>query len=473
MVQDQSWTHLRYVPGAHSPFFEHLPFGFWPMAWALSWFGEFGPNAISAAFSLLILLLVYRGIRSCDGGHEASLLGVLIVVLTPDFHARAGHPYLDQSLTFFATAALLPILPTGRPSGRGWLVAFIALVCAVAIKGPFGLVPFAGVISARSLIERSLRTVLVGGLIMVLAAVPAGLFVILQPEWLEGFGRNQLLASASGARVDGRLDSLYPLRSIIGHFWPGMALLVPALWAMRKYPASRSSVLGLALAAALVALCLPTRKVWSHSLVIYPLAAIFLGLALSPVIRTLLTPRVRAHSISILAGIAVFALLFAAVGGGRSSLPGECALSRHFAREARDFRVGETVLVVDSTYQWGFLSSLASHYSVVPVLIRPGGAPPEARHVPVDVQLPFLRAERRLASREGGGGMDLVSSKGRSLAKPAPRYRTALLGADMISRSGRLVAAALVGRLHPLRSRHVGEGRAANALNVHGESVPR
>lgn len=72
MVQDQTWTNLRCVPGAHTPFFEHLPFGFWPIAWALAWFGEFGPNAISAAFSLLVLLIVYRGIRSAGGARARS-----------------------------------------------------------------------------------------------------------------------------------------------------------------------------------------------------------------------------------------------------------------------------------------------------------------------------------------------------------------------------------------------------------------
>lgn len=372
MVQDQTWTRLRYVPGAHTPFFEHLPFGFWPFAWSLKWLGEAGPNAVSALLSLGALGTVYLGIRRLGAPLQAGLLGVLVLALTGDFLGRAGHPYLDQPLMFFATAAVLPILPGGRTGVGGWLTSLACLTAAIATKGPFGALPFVGVIAARTFQERRWQWALSGAGVLLLAAVPPALFVLLRPEWLEGFGRHQLLASATGARVDGQLSIWFPLRAIAGHFWPGLALLPAAIWAARSPAARNARLLGLGTALAVAALCLPSRKVWSHVLVVFPLGAMFIGVAAGPFLEARFqSARFRRVTQWGLAGLALLAVGFAALGGGRMSLPRQCALSSDFAAEVARFRKGERVLVVDDTFQWGMLSSLASHYPVVPVLVRP------------------------------------------------------------------------------------------------------
>ena len=39
MVRDDRWIELRYLPAVHEHFYDHLPFGLWPLAATMRWIG--------------------------------------------------------------------------------------------------------------------------------------------------------------------------------------------------------------------------------------------------------------------------------------------------------------------------------------------------------------------------------------------------------------------------------------------------
>jgi len=39
MLRDDRWIELRYLPAVHEHFYDHLPFGLWPLAATMRWIG--------------------------------------------------------------------------------------------------------------------------------------------------------------------------------------------------------------------------------------------------------------------------------------------------------------------------------------------------------------------------------------------------------------------------------------------------
>lgn len=381
MVEDDSWLSLRYLPSVHPRFFEHLPFGLWPFALAIRLLGEGALAPLCAALSAGTLLLTARVARRAAGPWAATV-ALLALALPDSFFVRAGHPFLEPPLLLLATAAALPPL-LGAPCWRGWLTAGLLAALACAVKGPFGLVPLAAAATARALVERSPRLLLTGAATTLAAAAPTALFLALSPEWWEGYVRHQLLASALGERMDGRPDWYLPWLTAARRFWPGLPLaLIGAVLATGRpgrlaaalspegpaEPARRAArVLLLACLSTLAALSLPSRKVWNHALVAFPLLAMLAGVAVGPWLQARLSaPEPARRATRALALAAVAALVASAAGAGRLLYRTSCVAAGPLATTLEALPPEAPILVVSLKEEWSTLSTLAVERRLLP-----------------------------------------------------------------------------------------------------------
>src|SRR5262249_34071038 len=156
-----------------------------------------------------------------------------------------------------------------------------------------GLIPFAVGTTAVALEQRSWRWVLEGLALTGAAAVPVGSFLLYQRlagdrTWWSLYVEAQLVASALGERTRGNRPPWYPLTSLAGRFWPGLPLVLLALWQVlrRRAPPAQTRV-ALTAVLILLALMVPHRKVWNHGLIAYPVLALLAGFAVAPWVRRL------------------------------------------------------------------------------------------------------------------------------------------------------------------------------------------
>ncbi|MBF5041289.1 hypothetical protein FGE12_02745 [Aggregicoccus sp. 17bor-14] len=379
LLEDGTWLQLRYLPGVYPRFYEHLPFGLWPYALAARAFGEAALPPLALLMWTGTLLLVRRGAAQL-AGPWGGVAAMLSLALCDNVFLRAGQPFLDAPLVLLATAAALPPL-LGVPRARGWGLAGLCAAGAVAVKGPFGLVPFAAAVLARALVERRWRPLLVGAAVGVLASLPTLLFLLLSPEWREGYGRQQLLASAAGLRTDGRGGPLMPFRTAVSRFWPGLPLalaggvvalgrpraLAQRLEAGRTEARGGARVLLLAVVLALAALCLPRRKLWYHALVAFPLLAMLAGAGVGPWLERALAAPQRARRAVLGLGLLFVLAAGASLAGLRSVLmSAPCVVSRELSGAFDRVPAGTALLVVSEKPDWDMLSTLAAERRLVP-----------------------------------------------------------------------------------------------------------
>ncbi|MFL5356772.1 ArnT family glycosyltransferase [Archangium sp.] len=376
MVEDGAWLSLRYLPDVHPRFFEHLPFGFWPFALVIRLFGEPALRPLCALFSLGTLLLTSAVARRA-AGTWAGATAMLVLAFPDGFFIRGGHPFLEPLLLLLSTASALPVL-LGVPRARDWFVCGVLAAGACAVKGPFGLLPFAGATVARALVERSWKVFVIGSLVGLAATVPTVLFLVTHADWWEGYVRHQVLASASGERTDGQLSWYLPWRTVVSRFWPGLPLLATGgvLALGRPARAFRSllpegtrdeagvrrsaRVLLLASLFVLTALCIPGRKVWNHSLVVFPLLAMLVGVGVGPWLEARLASPGRARKARlVLAGLALVVLGASAAGAGRLLFPPPCPASGALAAQLADVPPGASVLVVSPRAEWTTVAAFA------------------------------------------------------------------------------------------------------------------
>lgn len=384
MAADGRWLEPRTLPEAGARFYEHLPFGFWPLAAGLRLFGEPALTWFPAACSLATLALTGLLARRL-AGHAAGLAAMGVLASTQNFFFLAPLPMLDPILIFLATASALPVL-LGAPGARGWALAGALAALATLVKGPFGPLPFAAAVAARSLVERSPRLFLTGAGVGLAAALPAALFVALQEDWRASYGVGQLLDSALGVRTDGSLSWWFAWKTIAGRFWPGLPLLVPAAmlavgrprravrWLLPQAdaPAPRAAaLLGLTGLFVGLGLSLPARKVEHHVHLAFPLLAALAGVAAGPRLAAALRspngPRRLLQSLA--AGLALAVALVAA-GLGRWEASPPCVLWVEFAPHLASTRPGDEVLVVSPHDEWGMLAALAAERRMLPRPLR-------------------------------------------------------------------------------------------------------
>ncbi|HZA14130.1 MAG TPA: hypothetical protein VE618_06525, partial [Myxococcaceae bacterium] len=414
MVEDATCFELRYLPGVHETFREHLPFGLWPYALGIRILGEGALPAIGALFTLGTLALVLAtGWRLA--GPAAGILSVLVLSATESFAVYGGREKLDPPLLFFATAAVAPLL-VGALRAQNLALASAFGAAAALVKGPFGILPLCAAATARALQERTARSAVQLGVVMAASTIPLVGFLVWSRSfgdrsWWDGYVMAQLWASASGGRTDGNFAPWFPLATLAGRFWPGLPLAGLGAWmAVRGKTERRRELRLVAVAAAIViaGLCVPTRKLWSHALVAYPLLALLAGVAVGPWLeRHRGSPARGRIAVGGLSALAVAMWIAAALGAGKLWLKAPCIAPGAVDSALRRLRPGTEVLVVATPFDWKTVAALASERRLVPwPMGRPDEAiPPESRPALAlvrEVQLGSpLRGWREVA-RSGG-----------------------------------------------------------------------
>lgn len=287
MVEDGTWTQLRYLENVHPTFREHLPFGLWPSAAAVRLVGEGALPWLSAVWTLLtVALTVELGRRLANW--RVGLLAGFFLITTEQFVFTGALARLDPPLIFFSLLSATPVLISPR-SVRSFFVVTLCAGLACAIKGPFGLVLPVAATAIRAIRDRDARWLVFGGAATALATLPTFAFLILTTDatWRSGYVDQQLLASATGTRSDGERSPLFPAVAVALHFWPWLPLLAVAVWKARVDPLLRT-VLGWALVVLLV-LAIPSRKLWHHTLLVFPLLSLAIA-RIVPQVRSRLLP---------------------------------------------------------------------------------------------------------------------------------------------------------------------------------------
>ncbi|HUJ29115.1 MAG TPA: glycosyltransferase family 39 protein, partial [Myxococcales bacterium] len=285
MAAARAWLDPQYLRHVYPHFREHLPFGVWPFAAAELIAGDAGARAVAALCAMGTLLLVAWLGRRLFGDWQAAA-AVLVLGLTESFFRYGAQTRLDTLLILLANVAAVPALLGSRKAAH-WMAGAAVAAMAVLVKGPFGLLPFVAAGLARAIDDRRALSWTAAGSLA--AAAPLAAFLAadrlwLHQGWWDGYLRGQILASASGARPDGTPGVLSPLRFVAGRFWPGLPLAALGSFAAvrRKESHLQCKVVAVFCGLMLLALCLPARKVWNHTLVAYPGLALLAGAGLQP-----------------------------------------------------------------------------------------------------------------------------------------------------------------------------------------------
>ena len=372
MAERRAWMDPGYLDHFAAHYRDHLPFGIWPFAIAQVALGEFAPRVVAASFSLATLAGLAVAGRKLLGEWPA-LAAVLVLATTETFFRYGGATRLDPLLVLLANAAAVPFL-LGWRRWPAIAVAGILAALATLVKGPFGLVPLLAAAGARAWADRSFQPLARGVAAALLASLPLLGFLMADHFWLYGgwwetYGLGQLLASATGARSDGSLHWWFPLATVIGRFWPGMALIAACLVLLLFRPAmvSRNARLVMVFCVLmLVALCIPGRKVWNHALIAYPGLALFAGLSIAP-FAGWLGQRWRASWVA--AGVASLALIAMATAPllGKLVDSPQCVASLEFSKTLDTLPAGSSILVVSSPTSWRTLASLSAERRLEPI----------------------------------------------------------------------------------------------------------
>lgn len=362
MVRDDAWLTLRYVPSVLTPFFEHLPFGFWPMAVTIGYLGEWALTPVFALLCALCLLLTFQLVNAL-AGRAAAVVGVLLLVCTESFTLQLSTSRLDTVMLPFAVLAASLVLT--RPlTPLIWAMVGVCATMAACIKGPFGVLPLTGAVVARGLLDGSFRTVMAGAVCVVIALMAPMGFLATHDDWWQGYFVTQVIGSATGDRTDGHLEWWYAFRFLAGRCWPALAL-VPIAVASTSRPAR---LLAITVGVVMVGLSMPSRKLWHHTLVVYPFIAAWGAVAISPGL-TRWANRVRPTHIAGLVG--ALAVLITAVNLSglwqRWLMKPACVVSTELHELASTLKPHQVVKVVSSTPDWHLISALAYEYDVAPV----------------------------------------------------------------------------------------------------------
>ncbi|MFT3706843.1 MAG: glycosyltransferase family 39 protein [Archangium sp.] len=349
MVEDGTWTNLRYLENVHPQYREHLPFGLWPSALTIRIAGERALPFVSALWTLLTIALVIELGRKLIS-LEVGLLAGLALATTERFIAFGAMHRLDPPLIFFSLLACAPLI-FERRDARGFAVMSAAAALAVLIKGPFGLVlPVAmtlGVAGAR----RDLKWLAFGAVACLAAVLPLAAFLALaDSSWRDGYLQHQLLASATASRTDGDTSPLATFIAIGALCWPWLPFAIPwrRTFDLRVVIATAATLLFLALAG---------RKLPHHVLLSFPFIVLL-----------------AAHNLSqwppkVLRVLVVLAVIGGPIAAALNPAPRAIACTQ-FASQLSALPVGTHVTVLGSTdgRHWRELATLAAEFKLQPWL---------------------------------------------------------------------------------------------------------
>lgn len=431
MVEDGAWLNLRYLPRVYPQFREHLPFGFWPYAAAVRLFGEGALPVVGAAVALGMLGVTGAVARRLFGTWGAVVaLGAL--GCAESFFNFAARARLDGELMLLANLAAAPIL-LGRVNARAWLWAGASAAAAVLVKGPFGLVPLAAASAALALTGRP-RALLMGAVTGVAACLPLGAFLYFNRRWGDGswwngYAVGQLFASASGARTDGQVSALVPLQAVAGRFWPGLPVALLGAWAafgLRRWvpswlelgPERRNATRRVALCCAfmLLALALPSRKLWYHALVAFPGLALLAGAGGAAVLERWAGQRTRARFVIVaLWAAALVVWISAGLGVGRRVEPTRQVACAEFHAWFEQLPPHAPVRVV-APQPWSATATLAAEYRLDPVA-EAQGTPEGARAALESAPETLALVSDEVLTREPAGWSRLAQARGWTLLR--------------------------------------------------------
>ena len=402
---------LSYLPGVHPRFREHLPFGIWPFALALRVAGDTGITALSLLLSGATLAVVLAaGARLA--GFFAGLSAALVLALTESFFHYGGLVHLDRLLLLFTIASLLPLC-TLEPAGlRRHALAALFAALSVLVKGPFGLLPIGALVVARSVALRRPRELLEGGATIGAALLPAAVYLVLDRlagdgTWVRGYLLDQVLASATGARLD-QGHGPHPLATVLGRFWPGLPF---AAWAL--FIGARDLVRGQRTAAALLAvlsivllalLSLPGRRSWHHTLIAFAPLSMLAAVAAGPLLERLCATSRRARiAVGGLAALTIAALVSLPLGLGARLVGTQCLVPPALVASLPR---GTNLAVVSPEPDWKAVALLAAEHDLSPwpmTALPASGAlddvgPPQAHPMPrLEIALVRSDAQRPAA----------------------------------------------------------------------------
>lgn len=387
MVEDHTWFNLRDYVGDRLIWREHLPFGLWPHAAVIQVWGESALVPMAITFSLATIAVV-GWLATALAGRSAGLIAMLVLGCNKTYYLFAGRPKLDPLLLLLATVAAAPLF-FERLKLRHWCVAAFFGGLAALVKGPFGLLPLTAAIVSRAIVERSIRIFLTGAAAAFLSALPVMGFLLWSKwlgdgSWWRKYLFEQLLASATGSRGGGRDHLLpwYPL-SAVYHFGPAFPLILLGVWsALRqniepreKLPSStfraylRLRMLTLLCLFILLGLCLPGRKLWLHSIIVYPWLAILAGVATQPYLDRFLSNKVFRYGLTSVLSVMLIVIWKTTLDGrGPQFTRNPCVLSAEFSDFFDQRNPGEHVYVVSSSIprDWPLAAALAAERRLAP-----------------------------------------------------------------------------------------------------------
>ena len=391
LVRDHRWLKLSYLPTLHPQFREHLPFGFWPGALCVRLLHtERCLPLLGALWSLLTVGLVGWEARRI-GGWWAAVSSMGLLAFNETFFRYGARARLDPLLILLSFTSAVPLL--GGPVTKfKWIKAALGASLSVLVKGPFGLVLLSAAVLARGLQERK-RSFWAKGIAALCAAlIPISIFLLVDKlwwggAWWNGYVREQLLASASGHRVDGTDGFFFPFLSIAGRFWPGLPLVGWAVWnAWRPSPRVAADLrvslrlLSLSAIFSLLILCLPHRKWWNHELIAYPVLALLAGVGSQPWLSAFFHLKHRI-AVAAVAGCLLTASVWTLTltGMGRHLLPAPCVVSTDFSLALSRLASHSTpVFEVSAEPDWQIIAELAAEKNLEPIwrAALPVEAPP-------------------------------------------------------------------------------------------------
>ncbi|HYS08381.1 MAG TPA: hypothetical protein VEP66_06540 [Myxococcales bacterium] len=366
MVADRTWFDLRYLPAVHPHFHEHLPFGFWPAAAVVRLFGE-GAIAWVSGLETLLLLACAAWLARRLSDDLAGAGAFVVLATTESVFVLGPTARLDSLLMLLIMLSVLPLIgpvPRHRPLG------ILSAALAALVKGPFGVLPWCCASAARAIVDRKPSAIVWGIAGAALGLLPAGAFLFWNHlagdgAWWEGYGKAQLLASAVGSRPDGLAPFWYPLLAVGGRFWPGLPLAVAGFVLAIRGRDQRLRIIALTCLFILVGLMTPARKVWNHSLILFPLLALLSGVALSHLMRRVSSRAVERAA----AGLALASIVALALGAGRLWRPHCVAAGPLHAQLAR-LPPGTPIAAVSELPSWLTIGSLAAELRLTPAPAR-------------------------------------------------------------------------------------------------------
>ena len=305
-------------------------------------------------------------------GFFAGLAGLLVLALTESFFHYGGLVHLDRLLLLFTIASVLPLC-TLEPAGkRRHALAALFAALATLVKGPFGLLPLAALVLARAVALRRPRELFEGAATIAAALLPAAAFLSSDGlagdgTWVRGYLLDQVLASATGARLDQGHGPL-PLATVLGRFWPGLPF---AAWAL--FTGARDLVRGQRTAAALLAvlsivllalLSLPGRRSWHHTLIAFAPLSMLAAVAAGPLLERLCaTSRRTWIAVGGLAALTIAALVSLRLGLGARLVGTQCLVPPALVASLPG---GTNLAVVSPEPDWKAVALLAAEHDLQP-----------------------------------------------------------------------------------------------------------